>query len=48
MSEVRLTEGNFGPVLTNGQISVAVQLNAGTFSVIDVKSGRAFLSEATT
>jgi len=48
MPEVTLAEGESGPVLSNGSLTVAVHLNKGTFSLSAERSGRAVLTDAAT
>ena len=46
MSEVRTEETDRGPALDNGLVRVEVHLNKGTFSVIEVGTGKAILEDA--
>ncbi len=48
MSEVTLTDGESGPVLSNSSLTVAVHLNKGTFSLSDERIGHTVLTDAAT
>jgi alpha-galactosidase len=45
MPEVRIEEGEHGPAITNGLITVRVHLNKGTYDVLDTE-GRAVITDA--
>ena len=47
MSELKLVEGNDGPVLENGLVRVAVQLNRGTFGITSADGGVSVTAAAT-